>query len=138
MSDQNLPDGTYKVRGPGGLLTMRPERPVWMLEDDGDPSQLWNLQSAGAVTLRSVATDLYLGSDGDANDPQMMVRGSEKPFEWTLSEGHDDDERTHLLTSSASSEGLVLTMSLLRIFPPHVAILPPNYRPFEWVFERVE
>jgi hypothetical protein len=55
-----------------------------------------------------------------------------------LSEGDDDDERTHILTSTASSDGLVLTLSLLRIFPPRVAILPPRYRPFEWAFDRVE
>jgi hypothetical protein len=139
MSDQTLPDGTYRVRGPGGLLTMVDRgAPVWMAEGGGDPTQLWDLRCAGAVTLRSLATGLYLGSDGDPNEPQMMVRGSGRPFEWTLSEGDDDDERTHILTSAASSDGLVLTLSLLRIFPPHVAILPPSYRPFEWAFDRVE
>jgi hypothetical protein len=33
---------------------------------------------------------------------------------------------TYILTSAASSDGLILSLSLLRIFPPQVAILEPG------------
>jgi hypothetical protein len=68
----------------------------------------------------------------------MVVRGTGQPFAWKLSTGYDSDEETYILTSAASSKGLVLTMSLLRIFPPLVAILEPNsYRTVEWAFNPV-
>jgi hypothetical protein len=68
----------------------------------------------------------------------MIVRGTEQPFAWKLSTGYDSDEKTYILTSAASSEGLVLSMSLLRIFPPLVAILEPSsYRTVEWAFNPV-
>ena len=140
MSDQVIPDGTYTVRGPGGQLTMDSSFPgVAMWQPEGKPTQQWKVAcDSGAYTLRSVASDLYLGKDGDPNEPSMIVKGTEQPFAWKLSTGDDADETTYLLTSAASSEGLVLGMSFLRIFPPLVAILPPNpYRNVEWAFDAV-
>jgi hypothetical protein len=68
----------------------------------------------------------------------MIVKGTRQPFTWKLSTGEDSDETTYVLTSAASSDGLVLSMSLLRIFPPLVAILPPsNYSTVEWAFDPV-
>jgi hypothetical protein len=127
--------------GPGGQLAMRDGLPgvaVW--QPEGDPTQQWNVAyDSGTYTLRNVASDSYLGKDGDPNSPSMQVRGTSRPFAWTLSTGFDDDENTYVLTSAASSDGLVLTMSLLRIFPPLVAILPPNVggRTVEWAFSPV-
>jgi Ricin-type beta-trefoil lectin domain-like len=140
MSDQLIPDGTYQVRGPGGQLTIDSAFPgVAMLPPEGGPTQQWKVACAsGTYTLRSVASELYLGNDGDPNDPSMIVKGAKQPFAWKLSTGEDSDETTYVLTSAASSEGLVLSMSLLRIFPPLVAILPPsNYSTVEWAFDRV-
>jgi ricin-type beta-trefoil lectin protein len=140
MSDQLIPDGTYQVRGPGGQLTMANGFPgIAMLAPEGGATQQWKVAcESGAYTLRSVASDLYLGNDGDPNDPSMIVRGTRQPFAWKLSTGEDSDETTYVLTSAASSEGLVLSMSLLRIFPPLVAILPPrSYSTVEWAFDPV-
>lgn len=140
MSDQVIPDATYAVRGPGGQLTMDSSFPgIAMWQPEGRPTQQWNVAlDSGSYTLRSVASDLYLGSDGDPNDPSMIVKGTEQPFAWTLSNGDDSDETTYVLTSAASSEGLVLSMSLLRIFPPLVAILPPSrYSIVEWALDAV-
>ena len=87
------------------------------------------------VTLRDAVSGKYLGADGDPNEPQMTVKGTDKPFAWKLSTGDDGSETTYVLTSAASSDGLVLSMSLLRIFPPLVAILPPGgYSIVEWAF----
>ncbi len=141
MSDKLIPDGTYTVRGPGGLLTMSRDFPgVAVLPPQARPQdQQWTVAcDADAYTLLSESVGLYLGSDVDPNEPQMVVKGTEAPFGWKLSEGVDDDEKTHILTSAASSDGLRLGMSLLRIFPPLVAILPPNdFRDVEWAFDPV-
>ncbi len=68
----------------------------------------------------------------------MMIRGTEQPFAWKLSTGDDSDETTYILTSAASSKGLMLAMSLIRIYPPLVAILKPNsYSTVEWAFNPV-
>ena len=140
MSDQVIPDGKYKVMGPGGQLTMDSAfLGVVMWQPEGKPTQQWNVAfDSGAYTLRSVASDLYLGSDGDPNEPSMIVKGTGQPFAWKLSTGNDADETTYVLTSAASSEDLVLSMSLLRIFPPLAAILPPtSYSVAEWAFDPV-
>ena len=140
MSDQVIPDGTYTVMGPGGQLTMDSSFPgVAVLQPEGKPTQQWNVAfDSGTYTLRSVASDLYLGNDGDPNESAMMVKGTGQPFAWKLATGDDSDEKTYVLTSAASREGLVLTMSLLRIYPPLVAVLKPNsYSTVEWAFDPV-
>jgi Ricin-type beta-trefoil lectin domain-like len=140
MNDQLIPDGTYNVRGPGGQLTMAEGFPgVAMLPPDGESTQQWKVASESVgYTLRSVSSGLYLGNDGDASQPAMIVKGTKQPFAWDLSTGEDFDETTYVLTSAASSDGLVLSMSLLRIFPPLVAILSPSgYSTVEWAFDRV-
>lgn len=138
MSDHVIPNGTYTVVGPGGQLTMNSSFPgVAVLQPESNPTQQWNVAfDSGTYTLRSAASGLYLGNDGDPNEPSMIVKGTEQPFAWKLSTGYDSDEKTYILTSAASSEGLVLTMSLLRIFPPLVAILEPS-RTVEWAFNPV-
>ena len=135
MSDQVIPDGSYTVMGPGGQITM--EGPdVVLLPPQGNPTQQWNVAfDSGTYTMRNVASGRYLGNDGDPNQPSMVVKGTGQPFAWQLSTGEDYDETTYVLTSAASSDGLILTMSLLRIYPPRLAILGPhNYSTVEWVF----
>jgi Ricin-type beta-trefoil lectin domain-like len=139
MSDQPISDGTYRVRGPGGLLTDAGGFPGIAVLRDGEGDQRWKVVcESGAYTVRNTASGLYLGGDGDPNEPLMTVKGTKKAFSWKLSSGQDDDETTFVLTSAASSEGLVLSMSLLRIFPPLVAILPPRtFSTVEWAFDPV-
>jgi len=139
VSDQVIPEGTYTVMGPGGQLTMDSSYPgVAVFPPEGRPSQQWTVAfTSGTYTLRNVASGLYLGTDGDPNEPAMMVRGTKQPFAWKLSTGDDYDERTYVLTSAASSDGLLLIMSLLRIFPPLVAILQPRGYTVEWAFDPI-
>ena len=137
MSDQLIPDGTYKVRGPGGQLTMDPGFPGVAMLPPGPSGQDWNVAcESGFYTVRDAASGLYLGHDGDPNDPAMQVMGTRQAFTWKLSSGDDADETTYVLSAGASSDGLVLTMSLLRIFPPLVAILSPSsFSTVEWAFD---
>ena len=128
MTDQAIPDGTYRIMGPGGQLTMDSSFPgVAVLQPEDDPTQQWDVAfDSGTYTLRSVASSSFLGTDGDPDETSMMVKGTSQSFAWKLSTGYDNDENTYVLTSAASSNGLVLAMSLLRIFPPLVAITQPG------------
>ena len=140
MSDQLISDGTYAVRGPYGHLTAHTALPgMAMLEPDDSSAQQWKVAAeSGGHTVRNVATGLYLGNDGPPDDPQMTVKGTSTPFIWTMSAGDDGRETTLVLTSAASSDGLVLTMSMLRTLPPLVAILPSgSYSTIEWSFDAV-
>jgi hypothetical protein len=137
MTDQVIPDGTYTVMGPGGRLTMPADgMGVVLLPPEDDTNQQWTLAfDSGTYTLQNVETGLYLGNDGDPNDPSMRVMGTRQPFTWQLSTGTDRQPNTYVLTSAASSAGLVLTLSLLRIYPPQLAILDPNnFSVVEWAF----
>ena len=69
----------------------------------------------------------------------MMVKGTRQPYTWQLSTGTDDDENTFVLTSAASRDGLVLSYSLLRIFPPQLAIIEPGRygQTVEWTLTSV-
>jgi len=140
MSDQVIPDGSYTVMGPGGQLTMPGGgMGVVLLPPEGDDTQQWTVKSgSGTYTLQNVATSLYLGNDGDPNQTAMMVKGTSRPFTWQLSAGPDDDPSTYVLTSAASTDGLVLSPSLLRIFPPQLAVLEPGtFYTVEWTFNPV-
>lgn len=84
MSDQLISDGTYAVRGPGGRLTMAEGFPgIAMLPPDGASTQQWKVAAGSdGYTLQSVASGLYLGNDGDPNEPSMIVKGTKQPFTW--------------------------------------------------------
>jgi hypothetical protein len=139
MGDQLVANGIYTVMGPGGMLTDI-DGVIVLLEPRKDENQQWELKfDSGTYTLRNRATGAYLGNDGDPNEGAMQVKGTRQPYIWKLSTGNDDSEETLLLTSAASQDGLVLTYSLLRIYPPQLAILPPDkFGPSaEWVLTRV-
>jgi hypothetical protein len=139
MSDQVIPNGTYTVMGPGGELTAD-GRSIVLLRPEGDETQQWEMRfDSGTYTLRNVANGVYLGNDGDPNETAMMVKGTRQPYTWQLSTGTDDDENTFVLTSAASQDGLVLSYSLLRIFPPQLAIIEPGRygQTVEWTLTSV-
>ncbi|MFD1938737.1 MULTISPECIES: RICIN domain-containing protein [Nonomuraea] len=137
-SNQPIPNGIYTIMGPGGQLTHQgPDAPILLLQRDGNPTQKWEVSSeSDAYTLRNVVSGLYLGSDRDPNQADMMIRGSKQPFTWQVSQGPDEEPDTYLLASAASSDSFFLAPSLLRIWPPHVAILPSGGYTPEWLFSR--
>ncbi|HZS22018.1 MAG TPA: RICIN domain-containing protein [Pseudonocardiaceae bacterium] len=139
MGDQLVPDGTYTVMGPGGMLTDL-DGAIVVFQPGEEKNQQWEVKfDSGTYTLRNMATGAYLGNDGDPNQGALQVKGTRQPYTWKLSTGNDDSEETLLLTSAASQDGLVLTNSPLRIYPPQLAILPPDKfgPPAEWVLARV-
>lgn len=141
MPDEPIASGTYTLRGPGGQLAhLGVEGPIVIVEPADTKHQQWAVApgSSGNYALRNVATGIYLGHEGEADAPAMMIKGSKQPFTWQLGQGPDEDPDTYVLISAASEAGLTLTFSLLRIFPPHAAILPRSeYRDPEWTFRPV-
>ena len=141
MGDQLVANGTYTVMGPGGMVTGF-DSVIVLGEPGKDENQQWEVKfdsGTGTYTVRNRATGAYLGNDGDPNEKALQVRGSSQPYTWKLSTGNDDSEETLLLTSAASQDGLVLTVSPLRIYPPQLAIVEPGaFGPAaEWVLAPV-
>lgn len=144
MDGKIIPDGIYAVMGAGGQLTMPTQRmgpgSIMLLPPEpSDETQQWDVKSSSnGYTLQNVATGSYLGSDGDLDSPVMVLNGSGEPVPWVFIDGPDGDPNSYILLSAASGGNLVLAPSLLRIYPPQLAILPRQASyPFEWTFAKV-
>lgn len=144
MDDKIIPDGTYVVMGAGGQVTMPTQRmgpgSIMLLPPDpSDKTQQWAVRSSSdSYTLQNVATGSYLGSEEDSGGPVMVLNGSGRPVNWVLVDGPDGEANSFILIPADSGGGLVLAPSLLRIYPPQLAILPRQESyPFEWTFAQV-
>jgi hypothetical protein len=135
MGTQVIPNGIYAIMGPGGQLTADSGR-ITLQQPDDDPTQTWQVSFAdGNYTMRNVGTGTYLGTDGPVDQPSWILPGASRPFGWTISEGPDGDPDTYLVSPSAMPGGLRLAPSILRIWPPMVALAPPSPAfDFEWTF----
>ncbi|PWI08380.1 hypothetical protein DIZ27_23375 [Streptomyces sp. NWU339] len=142
-TDQLISAGTFTLLGPGGHLAhvahVGERRPIVVLPPDGTRQQQWEVRpESGTYTLRNVATGYYLGHDDDPNEPAMRIMGSKQPYRWRTGQGPDEDPNTYLLSPDASNDRLVLTHSLLRLYPLHAAILPSSrYHDPEWSFRPI-
>ncbi len=138
MGDIVIAEGTYTVMGPGGQLTDTGHG-LALLRPGASPSgtQVWDVAfHAGSYTLRNLATRRFLGNEGDPNLVAWRVSGCDQPFAWYLVQGGDDDPNTCMMTSARSTERLRLAPSILRIWPPQVAIAPASSQfDFEWTFQ---
>ena len=138
MGEKVIPEGTYTVMGPGGQLTDVGNGLVLMQPGAGlTGTQAWDVAfSGGKYTLQNRATRRYLGNEGDPDLVTWRVSGCDSPFGWYLVHGNDEDPNTCLMTSAQSRERLRLAPSILRIWPPQIAIAPPSAQfDFEWTFQ---
>jgi hypothetical protein len=135
MGTQVIPSGIYAIMGPGGQLTADTGR-ITLQQPSGDPRQLWQVDYANDYyTLRNIGTGTYLGTDEPVDQPSWTLPGSSRPFSWTIADGPDGDPDTYFVTPSATPGGLRLSPSILRIWPPMVALAPPSPSfDFEWTF----
>ncbi|HUC55997.1 MAG TPA: hypothetical protein VMA95_01240 [Streptosporangiaceae bacterium] len=138
MVEKIIKEGTYTVMGPGGQLTDLGQGLV-LLRPGASPSgtQVWDVAfEAGSYTLRNRATRRFLGNEGDPNLVAWRVSGCDSPFGWYLRPGDDAYPNTCMMTSAKSTERLRLAPSILRIWPPQVAIAPATAQfDFEWTFQ---
>jgi hypothetical protein len=138
-----VPDGSYQIGFPGEqLLTLpsgadHPGSPVLILPPIGErDEQVWEVRGtdSGRYTIRSVGSPVYLGFDGDP-DMQELVGGYPEPREWEIAPGLDPGT----YTVGVPDTKFRLGRSLLRIYPPRVALSPSMGDQFEaWAFQLVE
>lgn len=128
-----VPNGVYALtRQNEQLLTLpdgssSPGTPAVLLPPTGNPGeQEWEVQgvSNGNVTIRNLRGGTYLGFDGDPK-PNSMVEGRPEAREWVLYQS-GEPFAFHVVVPGGPVDGeeLTLDLSLLRIFPPRLALRP--------------
>jgi|HubBroStandDraft_6_1064221.scaffolds.fasta_scaffold392781_2 hypothetical protein len=138
MASKTIASGVYTIMGPGGQLTDDGRGLVLLQPGFGPPqTQQWKVEAGSdTYTLRNLATGRYIGTDNSPDQPSWMLPGTSQPFPWTLTDGPDGDPTTFLIGPAASGHGLRLAPSILRIWPPQVALAPPAPQfDFEWSFQ---
>ncbi|GAA5185371.1 hypothetical protein GCM10023322_29190 [Rugosimonospora acidiphila] len=134
-----VPDGLYQIGFPGAqLLTLpletdQPGMPVLLLPPAGErDTQVWEIRAAdgGNCTIRGKSSELYLGFDGEP-DMQELVVGYSEPRQWQIDPGAEPGT----YTVGVPDTKFRLGRSLLRVYPPRVALLPSMGDQFEaWFF----
>ncbi|MEU9110510.1 hypothetical protein AB0D04_01615 [Streptomyces sp. NPDC048483] len=111
-----------------------------LLPPNGNPGdQEWEVQSAsnGNCTIRNLRSGTYVGYNGDPQ-PNMQVAGYGEPREWVLQQSAEPFS-FHIVVPGGPVDGqeLALDLSLLRIFPPRIAVRPleVNDQRQAWYFE---
>lgn len=123
-----LHGGVYAISRPSEqLLTLQRTEsaaPIVVLPPTGEPgTQEWEVQRLdnGNVTIRNLASQTYLGYDAG---PQRIDHLPE-PKEWSLIPAADPFTY-YIVVPNGPIDGteLALDLSMLRIFPPTVALQP--------------
>jgi hypothetical protein len=137
MATQVIPSGIYAIMGPGGQLAADDGRITLQQPGDG-PVQRWQIDaSQDSFTARNIGTGIYLGTDGPADQPTWVLPGCSSPFAWMAQDGPDGDPSTFFVTPAASPGSMRLAPSILRIWPPMVALAPASPAfDFEWSFRQ--
>ncbi|MGW7611760.1 hypothetical protein ACWGKW_31790 [Streptomyces sp. NPDC054766] len=144
-----VPNGTYAITRPGEqMLTMEggssePKTPVVLLPPTGSPGeQEWQLEtlSNGNCTMRNLRSGTYLSFDSDP-EVNKPVAGFPGAREWVLYQS-ERPYTFHIVVPGGPVDGqeLALDLSLLRIFPPRLALRPldvGNARQ-AWMFQPME
>lgn len=144
-----VPNGVYTItRPPEQLLTMEggasePKTPVVLLPPTGTPGeQEWQLEELGNgnCTIRNLRSETYLSYDGDPEMNKPVV-GYPEPREWALYQSAQP-HAFHVVVPGGPVDGaeLALDLSLLRIFPPRMALRPLDVsdRRQAWTFQFME
>ncbi|WRZ93630.1 hypothetical protein OHB54_34075 [Streptomyces sp. NBC_01007] len=128
-----VPNGIYSITRPGEqLLTVmggssEPKTPVVLLPPTGNPGeQEWQLESLanGNCTMRNLRSQTYLAFDADP-EINKPIGGFSEPREWALYQSAQPGT-FHIVVPGGPVDGeeLALDLSLLRIFPPRLALRP--------------
>ncbi|MER5755151.1 hypothetical protein [Streptomyces sp. NPDC002088] len=135
----SLPNGLYQIAfTQEQLLTaieLRPGAPLVILPPDGDLAQTWQVSSNGngGHTISLPGTPSQVSYDGEPDMHELAIL-EPAPREWTLLPGAERD--TYFI--SVPNAPMRLGMSLLRIYPPRVALAPEYGDPYQaWTFRNV-
>ncbi|MFE3190127.1 hypothetical protein ACFXHA_14035 [Nocardia sp. NPDC059240] len=128
-----IPSGVYAISRPvEQLITLigeEPGHPVMMLPPTGNPGeQEWEVMELpnGNVVIRNLRINNFLGTDGDPQ-PNLPIVGVGKEYEWVLQQSAMPFT-FHIVVPGGPVDGaeLALDLSLLRIYPPRLALRPLN------------
>ncbi|MET9343016.1 hypothetical protein ACWDLG_24420 [Nonomuraea sp. NPDC003727] len=131
-----ISDGIYKIEfTPEQQLTALEPRPgghLCLLPPDSGYGQTWQVSSDGngSHTIRATDSELYVSFDGDPDMHELaLVLPEARP--WRLAPAAEPD--TFVISVPATP--MRLGLSLLRIFPPRVALAPDFGDPYQaWTF----
>lgn len=134
-----LPNGIYRIAFTNEqLLTAlepRPGAPLVLLPPDAGLPQEWQVRDTGngVYTIQIPEQPAYVSYEGEPDMHEMAIVLPE-PRGWRLTPGMDPD--TFII--AVPDAPMRLGLSLLRIFPPRVALAPEYGDPYQaWTFKNV-
>jgi hypothetical protein len=134
-----LPDGIYQIAFTGEQLLSAPEigpgAPLMLLPDGGPGVQEWEVLRADddTYTISARGARLYVSYDGEPDMHELAILLPERRS-WRLLPGAEPDTYSVNVLDAPMRLGL----SLLRIFPPRVALAPEYGDPYQaWTFKNI-
>lgn len=133
-----ISDGFYRIGldGQQFLTRNRPDRPVVLLPGGAAGRQVWEIRRTdkGGYTILLGDVDRYLSYRGepDVFEPVWLLPDQR---EWDVTDGPEEEEGT--VTIAAAGSALTLGLSPILIYPPMVALSPPQRRDRGWTLEPV-
>ncbi|HEY0696793.1 MAG TPA: hypothetical protein VGD43_03180 [Micromonospora sp.] len=115
-----------------------PGAPLMLLPPDQSQIQTWRVRRVadGGYTIQAVPGESYISFDGEP-DMHELALTSDEPRPWVLAPGAEPD--TYAIGVAGAEPALRLGMSLLRIFPPRIALAPEYGDQYQaWHFRPVE
>lgn len=137
-----IPNGVYAItKQYEQLITlMEPKDLAVLLPPTGEPGQQeWEVEgrSDGTILIKNLQHGTYLTYDNDPNINEMIM-GSTEPRPWAIYPA-GQPFTFHIVVPGGPIDGyeLALDMSMLRIFPPRLALRPldVNDQRQAWRFE---
>ncbi|NUJ99768.1 hypothetical protein HRW23_23520 [Streptomyces lunaelactis] len=135
-----LPNGRYRIAFTNEqfltAVEQGPGAPLMLLPPGSGLSEEWEVRGNGngTHTVRIPDVDAYVSFDGepDMHEPALILPESR---EWRLIPGMEPGTYFIGVTDAPMRLGL----SLLRIYPPRVALAPEYGDPYQaWTFQRVD
>lgn len=125
----SLPSGTYALVWTEDLhLAVRdgakdPGTPVVMMTPIDAYEQRWEVLDLpdGSVTVRNLASNTYLGFEGDA-EPNVLLGGFPQETTWQLVPGEEPDRLAFALVPPEAPD-LHLGRGIQRLWPPRAGLL---------------
>ncbi|MGV9777723.1 hypothetical protein [Streptosporangium sp. NPDC003464] len=135
-----ISDGVYRIQFTSEQLLTAPGNapgaPICLLCPDPDLTQTWQVRSVGdgRHTIRAADSQLYLSFDGEPDMHETALTQTE-PRPWKLRPTQEADS----FAIAVPDTDMRLGLSLLRIFPPRVALAPDYGDPYQaWTFTKAK
>ena len=129
-----ISDGIYRISldRQQFLTGIHTGGPVVLLPDAA--GQVWRIRRTdkGGYTIRLGNVDRYLSYEGEP-DVFEPVRLLPDQREWDVTDGPEEEEGT--VTIAAAGSALTLGLSPILIYPPMVALSPPQRQDRGWTLE---